>query len=183
MRSWLRSAKGVGRLWWAKVTAAVWPSTVVVPNIFREHYTQVPLIEDQYAVGKFGPDRTHEPFGKTVRPRTTRRNPHHADAHIGEDSIERCCELTGPISDQEMELGDAIAKIHHQVADLLGSPSTVRVRGHAQQVHGSAGDLQDEEHGDPQECDCAVHMEEVTGQHRRCLRAQELPPGRVGDRA
>jgi hypothetical protein len=35
--------------------------------------------------------------------------------------------LAGPISDQETELGDAITKIHHQVADLLGSPSTVRV--------------------------------------------------------
>jgi hypothetical protein len=56
-------------LWWAKVTAAVRPSTVVVPNIFREHYTQVPLIEDQQAVGEFGPDRTHEPFDKTGRPR------------------------------------------------------------------------------------------------------------------
>jgi hypothetical protein len=120
-----------------------------VPNIFREHQTQVPLIADQHAVGEFGSDRTHEPFSETVRPRTTRRNPHHADTHIGQDRIEGCGELTGPISDQDPELGDAIAKIHHQVAGLLGSPSTVRVRGHAQQVHGSAGKLQDEQHVDP----------------------------------
>jgi hypothetical protein len=100
-------------LWWAKVTAAVRSSTVVVPNIFREHDTQVPLIADQHVVGEFGSDRPHEPFGETVRPRTTRRNPDHADAHIGQDSIERCGELVGPISDQETELSDAIVKIHH----------------------------------------------------------------------
>ena len=101
--------------------------TVVVPNIFGEHHTQVPLVEDQHAVGEFGSDCTHESFGETVRPRTTRRNPDHADADIGQDRIERCCELAGPISDQDPELGDAIAKIHHQVAGLLGSPSTVWV--------------------------------------------------------
>jgi hypothetical protein len=28
--------------------------------------------------------------------------------------------LAGPVSDQDPELGDAIAKIHHQVAGLLG---------------------------------------------------------------
>jgi hypothetical protein len=45
---------GVGRLWWAEIAGPVRPSTVVVPNIFREHYTQMPLIEDQHAVGEFG---------------------------------------------------------------------------------------------------------------------------------
>jgi hypothetical protein len=35
-------------------------------------------------------------------------------------------------------------------------------------------------HVDPLECDCAVHVEEVAGQHGRRLGAQELAPGRVG---
>jgi hypothetical protein len=74
----------------------------------------------------------------------TRRNLDHADAHIGEDSIERRYKLTGPISDEEPELSDAIAKIHHQIADLLRSPPAVRVRGRAQQVHGPAAHPQDE---------------------------------------
>jgi hypothetical protein len=112
-----------------------------VPNVFREHHTQVPLAEDQYTVGEFGSDRADEPFSETVRPRTTRRNPDYADADVREDSIEGRGELTGPISDEEPELGDAIAKIHHQIADLLGSPLTVRVRGRAQQVHRPAADL------------------------------------------
>jgi hypothetical protein len=44
--------------------------------------------EDQHVVGEFGSEGAHEPFGETVRPRATRRNPDHADAYIGEDGIE-----------------------------------------------------------------------------------------------
>src|SRR5581483_8000201 len=147
---------GVGRLWWAEIAGPVRSSTVVVANIFREHDTQMPLIEDQYAVGEFGSDRAHESFGETVRPRTTRRDPDHADAHIGQDSVERCGELAGAISDQETELREAIAKVHHQVAGLLGSPSTVRIRGCTQHLYERAGDLQDEEHINPLQRHCAV---------------------------
>lgn len=67
----------------------------------REHHTQVPLTEDQYAVGEFGSDRAYEPFGETVRPRTTRRNLDYADADVSEEGIEGRCELTDPISDEE----------------------------------------------------------------------------------
>lgn len=59
----------MGRSWRAKLACAVWASTVVVPDVFREHQTQVPLTKDQYAVGEFGSDRADEPFGETVRPR------------------------------------------------------------------------------------------------------------------
>ena len=45
---------GVGRPWWAKVAGTVGPSTVVVLNVFREYHTQLPLAEDQHAVGDFG---------------------------------------------------------------------------------------------------------------------------------
>jgi hypothetical protein len=39
-----------------KFAGAVGSSTVVVPNVVREHHTQVPLTEDQHAVGEFGFD-------------------------------------------------------------------------------------------------------------------------------
>lgn len=139
---------GVGRLRWAKVKGTVRPSTIVVPNVFREHDTQVPLAEDQHKVGEFSSDSAHEPFGETVRSWATRRNPDYLDAHIGQDRIERCCELASPISDKKPKLGDAIAEVHHQVADLLGGPPAVRVHCRAQQVHRSASDLQHEEHVD-----------------------------------
>jgi hypothetical protein len=128
--------------WRAKFAGAVGPSTAVVPNVFREHHTRVPLAEDQYAVGEFDSESAYEPFGKTVRPRTARRNSDYADADVSQDSIEGRGELTGPISDEDPELRDAIAKSHHQIADLLGGPPAVRVRGRAQQVHGPVADLQ-----------------------------------------
>ena len=71
----------VGRPWWAKVAGTVGPSTVVVLNVFREYHTQLPLAEDQHAVGEFGSEGANEPFGETVRPGATRWNPDHADAH------------------------------------------------------------------------------------------------------
>jgi hypothetical protein len=79
-----------------EVRGPVRPPTVVVPDVLGEHHTQVPLTEDQYAVGEFGSDRAYEPFGETARPRAARRNPDYADADVGEDSVEGRCELTGP---------------------------------------------------------------------------------------
>jgi hypothetical protein len=46
----------------------------------RECCTQVPLVDDQHAVGEFGSDCAHESFGKTVRPRAMWWNPDHADS-------------------------------------------------------------------------------------------------------
>jgi hypothetical protein len=110
----------VARPWWVKFAGAVGSSTVVVPNVVREHHTQVPLTEDQHAVGEFGSDSAGEPFGETVRPRAMRRNPDHVDAHIGQDSVERRGELTGPVSDEDPQLGEVIAEIYHQVRGSAG---------------------------------------------------------------
>jgi hypothetical protein len=86
---------------------------------------RVPLTEDQYAVSEFGSEGADEPFGETVRPRTSGRNRDDADAEVSKEGVEGCGELTGPISHEELELGEAIAKIHHQVADLLRRLSAV----------------------------------------------------------
>jgi hypothetical protein len=164
----------------AKVAGAVGPSTVVVANVLREYCTQVSLVEDHHTVGEFGSESAHEPFGETVRPRAPRGNLDYADALIGEGCIERRGELTGSVTEEEPEVSDVIAEIHHQVADLLCGPSAVEVRGGAQQVHGPGADLQHEEDVDPLERHRAVHVEEAAGQHHRCRGAQELLSGRVG---
>ena len=114
---------------WAQFAGAVWPLTVVVSNVFREHRMQVPLTEDQHAVGEFGSDGADEPLGETVRLRAARRNPDYLDAHIGEDGVEGCGELASPVANEDLELGHAIAEIHHEVADLLGGPSAIGAGG------------------------------------------------------
>jgi hypothetical protein len=93
-----------------------------------------------------------------MRPRTTRRNPDDPDADVSKDSVERRGELTSPISHEKPELGEAITKIHHQIAHLLRRPPAVRVRGHTQQMHRPTADLQHEQHVDPLEPHRAVHM-------------------------
>jgi hypothetical protein len=77
---------------------AVGPSTVVVANVVGQQDTQVPLAEDQNTFGEFGSDGADEPFGETVRSPAAKTNPDHLDAHVGEDGIERCCELAGPVA-------------------------------------------------------------------------------------
>jgi hypothetical protein len=79
-------------------------STVVVANVLSEHYRQTPLVEDQQTVGEFGSDGADRPFGETVRLRATGRNPDHLNAHIGQDSIEQCSTLAGPISGRKTEI-------------------------------------------------------------------------------
>ena len=79
---------GVGWSWRAKFAGAVGSSTVVVPEVFREHHMQVPLTEDQYSVGEFGSQGAHESFGEAVCPWATRGNLDHLDAHVGENSVE-----------------------------------------------------------------------------------------------
>jgi hypothetical protein len=61
-------------------------------------------------------------LGETVRPRTTRRHPDHLDADIGQDGIEGAVNCPAPISEEELELGEVIAELRRQVADLLGGP-------------------------------------------------------------
>ena len=135
----------MGRLRWTQFAGAVWASTVVMANVLGERQTQVPLTEDQYAVGEFGSDGADEPLGETVRLRAARRNPDYLDAHIGEDGVEGCGELASPVANEDPELGHAIAEIHHEVADLLGGPSAIGVGGRVQQVYATVSDFKDEE--------------------------------------
>jgi hypothetical protein len=51
----------------------------------------------------------------SVRPRTLRRDLHHLDVGIGQDRVKGHGELSGPVPDQEPEVGGTITKIHQQV--------------------------------------------------------------------
>ena len=110
---------GVVRPGRTQLAATVRSTAVVVPDELREHRSQVPLTEDQHAVGEFGSGGQHEPLGKAVRPRAARRNLHHSDAHVGQDRIEGRGELAGSIANEEPELSDPVTKVPAKVAGLL----------------------------------------------------------------
>ena len=50
-------------------------------------------------------------------------------------------ELPGPVADDEPELGNLLAEVHHEVAGLLGRPGAVGMPGHAQDVQVAVADL------------------------------------------
>jgi hypothetical protein len=51
---------------------------------------------------------------------------HRGDAGAGQDRVEGFGELPGAVADQELEVPAVIAKVHQEVADLLGGPRSVR---------------------------------------------------------
>ncbi|MFC0541908.1 hypothetical protein [Kutzneria chonburiensis] len=101
------------------------PSAVVVLDVFGKHGVQMPLAQDQHAVGEFGSDGAHR------------------------DGVERGRELANPITDKEPELLDPVTEVHHEGVDLLGSPRTVRIGCRAEEVDVAAADFQHELAGGP----------------------------------
>ena len=57
----------------------------------------------------------------------------------------------------------AAAEVHQEIADLLGSPGPVRVRGDPEDVHVTRTDLDNEQHVQALERDRAVDMEDIPG--------------------
>jgi hypothetical protein len=146
-----------------------------------KHPTHVSLPEDQHPVGDLDPHRQHEPLGEAVRPRTPWRDLHHLNtASARTASNDAACELPGPIANQEPEPDSTFTKVHDKVTGLLRRPPAVGMPGHAQHVHVAVADLEDKQHVEPLQGECAVDVEEVDGEHAAGLRAQELPPAGVG---
>jgi hypothetical protein len=111
------------------------------------------------------------------------RRPHwcldDADADRGEDGVERGGEFGVAVPDQEPELAPGVVEAHDQVAGLLGQPGAGGVGGDAEDVHAAGGVLDDEERVQPPQGD-GLNMEQVAGQDRVRLRAEELTPRRSG---
>jgi len=136
----------------------------------------VALSEDQHPVGEFCSHGADESFGVAVGLWAPGRDLQDRDAGVGDNGVEGCGELAGAVADEESELGCAITEIADQVAGLLSGPGSVGVGGGAEDVDVAGVDLDHEEHINPLQSDGAIDVEEVAGQHRRCLGAQELPP-------
>jgi hypothetical protein len=102
-----------------ELEAAMGAPSVVVSLVLGQDQQQMPLAEDQHAVGNFGPGGEHEPFRKSVRARTARRELYGLGSRIGQNCVKRYGELPGPVADKEPEVRGAITQIHQQVANLL----------------------------------------------------------------
>ena len=95
------------------------------------------------------------------------------DVDGGEDGVEGGGELGVAVADQEPEASTGVVEVHEQVAGLLGEPGSGGVGGDAEDVHAAGGVLDDEERVEPVQGD-GVEVEQVAGQDRVGLRAEEL---------
>jgi hypothetical protein len=95
-----------------KSQRAMWRPTVVVGAVLGEDGPQVPLAEDQDAVGELGSGGQDESFGEAVRSRTARRDLHDVDPGAGQDGVERGGELAGAVADEEPEGGGTVVERH-----------------------------------------------------------------------
>jgi hypothetical protein len=93
-----------------------------VGAVFGKDTPQVPLAEDQDAVGEFGSGREYDSFGEAVRSRASRWDLHGVDARTGQGSVERRGELAGPVADEEAECGGSVVEVRQEVPGLLGGP-------------------------------------------------------------
>jgi hypothetical protein len=151
-----------------------------MPGVLGQDAVQVAFAEDQHPVGDLGPGGEHEPFGISVRARAAGRDLQSLDTGTGQGGLEGVGELPGAVADQEPEACSTVTEVHREVADLLGGPGPIRVRGDPEDVHVAGADFDDEQAVQALEGHCAVHVKEVGGEHGRRLRLQEVAPGRVG---
>ena len=89
----------------------MWPPTVVVGAVAGEDGPQLPLTEDQDAVGELGSGGPDEAFGVAVRPRAAWRDLYGVDSGAGKDGVEGCGELAGAVADEEVEAGGVVVEV------------------------------------------------------------------------
>jgi hypothetical protein len=90
-------------------------------------------------------------------------------------NVEGGGELGVAVSDEKPEAPTGVIEVHAEVAGLLGQPGSGGVGGDAEDVHTAGGVFDDEEDVQPAQAD-GVHVEQVAGEDRVRLRAQEFGP-------
>jgi hypothetical protein len=102
------------------------------------------------------------------------RRANHLDALRAEDLVESVAELRVAIVDEEPE-GLLVAELHDQVARLLGSPASVRIRAAGDVLDPPSRERDEEEDVDPLQKN-GLNREEVAREHARRLRSHEGSP-------
>ena len=100
-------------------------------------------------------------------------------SRAGEYRVEGSGELAVSVADQESEPVGVVAKVHEQVAGLLGDPGPGRVGGDAGDVHAAGAVLDHHQDVEAAQKD-GVDVGEVDREDRVGLRGEELSPGRSG---
>ena len=155
---------------------------IVVDFVLAQDPPEMALIPDQGAVQKFAPASPNPAFGYRVHPGCPDVAEHGPDPGAGEDRVERGCVVRAAVADDELDLMRLLAQVHDQVAGLLGGPFPGWMQGDSEDADAPGCVLY---HGQDVALGTAgqVGGEEVAGQDRLGLGAQELRPGRSASAA
>src|SRR6266511_2156080 len=143
-----------------------------------EDALELAAAEDEQPVEALPPDAADPALEVRVRVRCPERSPDDPDPLALENSIEGAAELRVPIVDQKPWPLAAIVEVHQQVARLLHHPGAVGVARAGHVLDPAAAGADEDEHVQPAQQD-GVNGEEVAGERRRGVLAQERAPVRL----
>ena len=121
---------------------AVRTMVVEVRHIFVQHRRKMAAVNDQHPVQQFAADSPDPSFGDCICSGCPYRGAQDAHALASEHGIEHARELAVAVSDQEPELGCAVAEVHQQVTCLLGHPGAAGVGSDSEEMDATGGVLQ-----------------------------------------
>ena len=143
-----------------------------------KHVLEVAAAEDEQPVEALTTRAADPALGVGVRVRRPDGCADHGHSFAREDLIEAAAELRVAIMDQETDRLLAIVEVHQQVARLLGDPGACRVRRAGDQLDPATLERDEEEYVDPFQ-PRRLDGEEIRGERRRRLLAEEVPPGQL----
>jgi hypothetical protein len=149
----------------------------VVDLVLAQDPPQMVLAPGQGAVQELAAASPDPALGDRVHPGRPHAAQHGPDPRVGEDRVERGGEARTPVADHELHPLCLSAEVHEQVACLLRGPFPGRVQRDAEDADAPGRVLDHGQHiglGAVEQ----VNREEVAGQDRVGLGAQELRPGR-----
>jgi len=154
------------------------PMVVVMAGIDAKHVLELPAAEDEEPVEAFASRAADPTLGVCVRVRCLDGRTDHGDPFALEDVIEAAAEFRVAIVDEEAGRLLAIIESHQQVPCLLGDPGACRLRRAGHELDPAALERDEEEHVDPFQPG-GLDGEEITGERRRRVLAEEVPPGEL----
>src|SRR6266511_3060953 len=157
------------------IERAVRPMRVVVLRVFADHVFEVAAADNQQSVEALAPNASDPTLGVRPRLRRLHRRFDDTDSFGAEDLIEVTGELAVAVTDEKPRPDAFVAKLHQEVACLLGHPAAVRIGRDPGQVDAPARQLDEEQDIEALQEE-RVDGEEVAFQDAGRLLTKELRP-------
>jgi len=151
---------------------------VVMVGVDAKDIFELAAVEDEQPVEALTTHAADPALGVCVRVGCLDGSPDHCDPFALKDVVEAAAELRVAIVNQEAQRLLPIIECHQQVPCLLGRPGAGWVRRAGDELDPAALQRDEEEHVDPFQPG-AVDGEEITGERRRRVLAEKVPPGEL----